>query len=77
VQDPEGLADQRVGSEIAQGEDVAGGELEWIGSAEGPAAAGLDDLEVLSEPRAKLERGAGELLGVVREQSLLDAGKRA
>jgi hypothetical protein len=76
VQDPEGLADQGIGGEIAEGEHIAGGELDWIGSAGGPAVARLDDVEVRNQLGAELEGGRGELLGVVREEPLLDAAKR-
>jgi hypothetical protein len=76
VQDPKGLADQGIGGEVPEGEHIAGGELDRIGSAGGPAVTRLDDLEVLNQLGAELERGRGELVGVVREEPLLDAGKR-
>ena len=37
--------------------------------------ARLDDLEVRNQLGAELECSRGELLGVVREEPLLDAGK--
>jgi hypothetical protein len=67
VQDPEGLADQGIGGEVPEGEPIARGELDRIGNAGGPAVARLDDLEVLNQLCAELERGRGELLGVIRE----------
>ena len=67
VQDPEGLADEGIGGEVAEGEHIAGGELDRIGSAGVQRWLALMIWRSSTNYVPSLEHGPGGLLGVVRQ----------